>query len=508
MYAKPNTVHGMHGFTLIEMAISLTLLAGVTLFALQWQSFFSKVDQGKSAGQQYVAMNTALNNYMVTHAKALSLLKPACSETTFAYGISKATSAQRLAANCALVVEQKTMALNGLQPTTAELVALGFMPAAQTDIPLLMTGGTPTPIAEATASGAASPRPAVARLFMNIEHVCLLRPSASGSASPSTPITPGDNGCPANTTTALKSLIFNTQPYHQNIRGNNFGLATKITTLTSTIGLDALWSDYSDLSQLDTNPTSPQLGDLWGKGFVGAQNQALIKNPIRYIDTKASLDIGVNGIIAIRGGYGAAYANQHTRVDGSNLPTSDWSFAGYSLADVKNLTVQNQVNAKTANVDQLKLAVRTPNTACDASVESMAISTLNSAVVVCRQGVWAHALAGTVNAQEYYELSFTDDAQGAVALSFVYCTKNVCTPVTNIGTYKGQGPAVISTTLSQSSWFPVVMGVSQKGTAGATALPRAGVSIKPSSDLFQISFDYRDRQDISSLTVRFYRINA
>ena len=139
---------------------------------------------------------------------------------------------------------------------------------------------------------------------------------------------------------------------------------------------------------------------------------------------------------------------------------------------------------------------------------SVAISALNSAMVVCRQGAWAHALAGTVNAQEYYELSFSDDAQGAVALSFAYCTKNACAPVTNIGTYKGQGPAVISTTLSQSSWFPVVMGVSQKGTAGATALPRAGVSIKPSSDLFQISFDYRDRQDISSLTVRFYRINA
>ena len=499
----------MQGFTLIEMAISLTLLAGVTIFALQWQSFLTKVDQGKSAGQQYLMMNAALNNYMVTHAQALSLLKPTCSETTFAYGISKASSAQRLAANCALVIAQKTVAQNGLQPTTMELVALGFLPGAQTDIPLLMTGSTPAPIAEATAIGAASPNPAVARLFMNIEQVCLLRPSMSANVSPlPTSINPSENGCPGNTTTVLKSLIFNTQPYHQNVNGNNFGLATKIATLTSTIGVDAVWSDYSDLTKIDTNPKSPQLGDLLGKGFGGSQNQAIIKNPVRYIDTKASLDIGVNGIIAVRGGYGAAYANQHTRVDGSNLPTSDWSFAGYSLADVKNLTVQNQVNAKTATVDQLKLGLRAPNALCDVNSESVASSALNNGVLICKEGVWTNPLAGTVNAQEFYEVYFSDDAQGAIALNFAHCIKNVCGPSTAMGTYTGQGPKLISTTLSQSAWFPVVMGVSQTGTTGATAAPRAGVSIRPSPDFFQITFDYRDRQDISNLTVRFYRINS
>lgn len=500
MRSRTSDPKSMQGFSLLETMIALTLLAIVTVYTLHWQSIAANTDKGRNLAQKYLTLNDAVNNYMVTHSQALNALSPVCSETTFSYDpmglfdTAKGKSTARLAVNCNLVVSQGLTVVNGLQPTIDELVALGFHPKQSSyGLPLQAINAVKEANADGSAPNAFSAF-TPARFFINIAQVCLQRGTITKPNQIATaPTTPGPTGCPATATTALTSLIFNTQPYDFK-KESNFAYASLIGSAISKMGPDASHSDY-----LDSNYTQYQ-GELVSKPLTTTPN------PIRYVSPKTGVNVGLNSIIALRGGYGAAYANQHSRIDGSNIPTADWSFGGHNVADVKDMTVLNMLQTDALKANKFKLASRLVDTPCDVNQEGVANQ--GDAVLICKQGIWKNLLSGTVNANEYYEISFSDDPAQSVLLSVTYCKDGACTAPTNIGTLSGSAIKVISTQLKKSDWLPVIQGFSQSNN-DATLPSKLGVWIDVATNsTLQISFNYQDRKDLAKLQIRFYRINS
>jgi prepilin-type N-terminal cleavage/methylation domain-containing protein len=493
---KPKT--NQQGFSLLETMIAMILLSVMVVYGLYWQKIADSTDKGRSLGQQYVTLNDAVSNYMVTHSQALSALKPVCSETAFSYDPSgtfagaRSKTSLRMAANCALVVAQNTTVVNGLQPTVEELALLGFYPKQDMYLPLLRMSSV---VKEANADGSAPNALtafATARFFINIEQVCLQRGSLSNpNQMAPVPTTPAATGCPITSTTALKSLIFNSQPYFFNDKTSMFAYPALIGAAVAKIGADALLSHYADTKY----------------AFAGElrSQQQTITNPIRYVDLKNNINLGLNGIIAMRGGYGAAYAQQHSRVDGSNVPTADWSFGGHSVSDVKDLAVLNQLKAEALSANKLKLADKVAGTACDASEEN--IATQQETFLVCKQGVWRSPLSGSVNAKEYYEIVFKDDPAQTLSVAFVYCQDVNCSTPASIGTLSGTATKTMTTQLKKSDWLPLIQGFSQANVDPASPT-NLGVWLDVSADgNHQITLNYQDRKDLAKFKIRFYRIN-
>lgn len=500
MRSRMSDPKSMRGFSLLETMITLTILASVTMYTLHWQSIAANTDKGRNLAQQYLTLNDAVNNYMVTHSQALNALSSVCSETTFSYDptqrfdTAKGKSTARLAVNCNLVVSQGLTVVNGLQPTIDELVALGFHPKQSSYGPLLQTINV---VKEANVNGSAPNSFSVftpARFFINIAQVCLQRGTITKpNQIATTPTTPGPTGCPATATTAFTSLIFNTQPYDFK-KESKFAYASLIGSAISKMGPDASHSDY-----LDSNYTQYK-GELISKPLTTTPN------PIRYVYPKTGVNVGLNSIIALRGGYGAAYANQHSRLDGSNIPTADWSFGGHNVADIKDLTVLNMLQTDALKTNKLKLASRVVDTPCDVNQDGLANQ--GDTVLICKRDIWKNLLSGTVNANEYYEVSFTDAPTQSALLNATYCKDGACTAPTNIGTLSGSAIKIISTQLKKSDWLPVIQGFSQSNN-DATLPSKLGVWIDVATNsTHQISFNYQDRKDLAKLQIRFYRINS
>jgi hypothetical protein len=236
------------------------------------------------------------------------------------------------------------------------------------------------------------------RLFINIDMVCVQRGTATNpNSGTAVPTAPGVNGCDSatTTTTALRSVIFNTQPYSNNQTNYLFTFSALLGSVFSTIGDDAVSSGLTDVKLVKSGNT------MNGKNFQ-------LTHPIKG---------GPSGILGLRGGYGASYAMQHSRVDGSNPPTADWSFGGHGI---------------TSGLSKLKLPVQVLGTACDIKEDIALDATAN--LLVCRNSIWSTlstANAGTVNTQEYllYDINAYPTNLPINSIKQYYCNVNtmICT---------------------------------------------------------------------------------
>jgi hypothetical protein len=408
----------MRGFSIIHALISLVIFASVTIGGLKWQRFNASVDKGRNIGQQYLTLNAAVNNYIVTYYQALSKLNPKCSAMAFTT-VDPATPswAQNNPNQCTLTIAAGKTVANGFQPSPAELITLGLLPLSpptpafpaksagllQIESPDLPTAALVYEYIPRAVTPSAISQP---RLFINIEMVCVQRGSATNpNTGNAVPTAPGANGCDsATTTTALKTLIFNTQPYNANQSNYSFTFPALLGSVFNTLGDDAVSSGMVDVKLVNTNNA------LNGKNFQ-------LTHPIKG---------GPSGILGLRGGYGASYAMQHSRVDGSNPPTADWDFGGHGI---------------TSGLSKLKLPVQVLGTACDIKEDIALDATAN--LLVCRNSIWSTfstANAGTIDIREYLRLY--------VQLYPGYSSTN---ELLNLNYYKNYDQFVSQTTLPNSN---------------------------------------------------------
>ena len=424
---------GMRGYSIIHALISLIIFASITVAGLKWQRFTASVDKGRTIGQQYLTLNAAVNNYIVTYYQALSVLNPRCSDMTFTITSPATPSwAQNNPNQCALTIATGKVVANGFQPSPAELIMLGLLPASPTnpsnppDLSGLLQIESPhLPIAKivyeysptATLNPSALSQP---RLFINIDMVCVQRGTATNpNSGTAVPTAPGVNGCDSTTTTtALRSVIFNTQPYSNNQTNYLFTFSSLLGSVFSTIGDDAVSSGLTDVKLVKSGNT------MNGKNFQ-------LTHPIKG---------GPSGILGLRGGYGASYAMQHSRVDGSNPPTADWSFGAHNLNDVNilnsttlnasgNLTVGNtasvinnlaagSITSPTGTITNLSatgkmhLPIKILGNACDPNTESIAVNSLTQ-LLLCQSpnNIWSTQTAnsGTIDFSKYFILQMSAD---------------------------------------------------------------------------------------------------
>jgi len=464
------------------------IFASMATYALYAQNMENKAEQGRLLGQQYLAINKAVGNYMVTHYASLEKLPVGCSQTTFVVGTAQSRDTSL---DCGLTITSTVSMDNGLQPTVAELIAAGFLEKARVSggssvgVPNLPMDSTVLETNFNTGVAAT----AVGRLFINIGRVCLATHTAT-PGSVSVAQVPGASGCPALTTTSLTSLVFNTQPYTYSTQ-SSFGFANRMGSLWSEIGADAA------MSNMTTG------GELKGSNFQ-------VTNPVR----KSANNVGVGGIVAVRNGYGAAYPNNHARVDGSNPPTADWSFANNSIKDVTKLTAQSvdaqTVVAKVVDAEALKLGDRNEGDACDASKENVSFG--NDTILLCKSGKWTpFGAKGTVNGLEYYEFVLNKNSGQGMALSVTHCPKSGC----SVGySFSNGGPVELITSLKNDEWQPVlVRAVDQPNGLNGVVQTNYGFEVDgfgyykfmfyTGAGLFSQLFN----AEYAYFVIRFYRIN-
>ena len=392
-HIQPAGISSMKGFSILHALVSMIIFASLTVAGLQWQRFTISVDKGRNLGQQYLTLNSAVNNYMVTYYQSLIALKPACSEMTFTTANpASPPSAARSSTDCRLTIATGKTVANGLQPSPAELITLGLLPASATilatnllqiESPNLPT----TPIVnEYITVGPINSGPSQPRLFINIEMVCLQRGSSNNpNTGNAVPTTPGPTGCPSSTTTtAFQSMIFNTQPYNNDKKSYAYTFPALLGSVFTTLGDDAVNSGMTDTTLVNSG------NSMNGKNFQ-------LTHPITG---------GPSGIMGLRGGYGASYTMQHSRVDGSNPPTADWSFGGHGVSDIS----------------KLKLPVKVLGNPCDLK-EDIALDA-QANLLICRNSIWSSfstANSGTLDISEYISLYVQFLPEGAS--SFTYITQ-------------------------------------------------------------------------------------
>jgi hypothetical protein len=483
----------MRGFSIIHALISLVIFASVTIGGLKWQRFNASVDKGRNIGQQYLTLNAAVNNYIVTYYQSLSKLNPKCSAMAFTT-VDPATPswAQNNPNQCTLTIAAGKTVANGFQPSPAELITLGLLPLSpptpafpaksagllQIESPDIPTAALVYEYIPRAVTPSAISQP---RLFINIEMVCVQRGSATNpNTGNAVPTAPGANGCDsATTTTALKTLIFNTQPYNANQSNYSFTFPALLGSVFNTLGDDAVSSGMVDVKLVNTNNA------LNGKNFR-------LTHPIQG---------GPSGILGLRGGYGASYAMQHSRVDGSNPPTADWSFGAHNLNDVNilnsttlnasgNLTVGNtasvtnnlaagSITSPTGTITNLSatgkmhLPTKILGNPCDPNTESIAFNALTQ-LLICQtpNNTWMTQTANTIDFSKFFQIQVRTDLRNASWTEyFIYDCTNMTEPqcLTNSGLWPDRGVIAYNNdtmnrkiTLSsfpqkKRDYFPVIM---------------------------------------------------
>lgn len=489
-----------HGFVLIELMVAMAIFTAMVTYGLYLQNLGAQGEQGRKAGQLYAAINRAVGNYMVAHYAALEKLHDGCSTTTFREGTSGTFDSSldcSLLISSAVNVQPEVRMVNGLQPTVAELITAGYLPRDKAGVvPGVPSLPMDSVVAEANAStGAASSTKAVGRLFINIERVCLATHTADpGSVSAPQGPDPSTGYCYPKTTTSFSSLVFNTQPYTYN-NTNQTAFASRLDGLWTAIGSDVAMSNFISG------------GELKGSNF-------LITNPV-----VSATKVGMAGIVAVRNGYGATYAKNHARVDGSNPPTSDWSFANNSISDVGKLTAKSVdaltvdasvVYADVVKAQVLKLGDRVEGDACDASKENVSYG--SQTILMCQSGKWAALGAkGAVNGREYYEFVLNKSKGDYMKLSLTHCPKSGCA----VGySYSNTDPVELITDLNKDEWQPVMVRVKDEPN-GIYGVMRSNYGFEVNGyGNYKFTFYHGGGLwtnifglEVAYFTIRFYRIN-
>lgn len=314
-YCSPIRRHG--GLSLLEVSLAMVVMAGLTLAWLMTWSTDTLKAQSRVAGQQYLALHAAVQDYMALHHVALLRLADDCSLVTLAQGRSLASPPAVVQGLCRVQLgavngsSVQIQVANGLQPSVAELQALRLLDATFRNALYMPTEAVVArPQAHAASSALADPGYAV-----RIQRVC---------------------ASPACTSYQLSGLVFNTQPYSlQRLRSLASGLEL----------LQDAWLAAGPDAALASPVAFGGSGELqgWGASFS-------VRNPIRTHQGNGS-STGLAGILGVRSGFGSATLAEFARTDGSRPMTGTWSFGNQDVRDVK-LLAASTVQAGNLSVTQ------------------------------------------------------------------------------------------------------------------------------------------------------------
>jgi hypothetical protein len=366
------------GFTLFEMAIVTALGSAMMIALLVTLQAWALQAQSQLAGQQYKRINEAVGDYLSLHYARLRALPDECSQVALAYGVALNPDPVTVRGGCRLSLPgdgATVQVSNGLQPTLDELKNLKILDRGVSIRPLLSTQQT---IYQPTAAGAQSQELAPATYAIQIRKTC-----------PSQPC--GD-------VFYLSALTFNTQPYAPGNPPEAIRAYERIENAFLAAGSDALLSLPASLN-----------GDGELHGF---KDSSVLPNPLRNY-TGTSPSVGVEGILAVRTGFGSATLAQFARRDGSSPVTGNWNFDGHEISGlrvlnttevrsekvesrtlnisesgtVKTLTTE-ALTAKSVTAEEIKLPAGVLGAACPAA-QSIAVSTTGGQLLVCSAArVW------------------------------------------------------------------------------------------------------------------------
>lgn len=360
------------GFTLIELAVVVTIASALMVTITMAMNVYYKRMQTQLVGKQYQLVNAAVGEYLGVHYQALSALPADCADIALALEMSLAVadSIQKMA--CALSLswgETKVDVANGLQPSLAELKALHFLDGhTSSDLMLPSLSVVAAPL-----NHLPSATPAAKSLAVQITKFC---PTAS-----------------CTTGVQLSSLVFNTQPYElrsDSLKRFGFDL---VDELLLAAGPDAAYAHA-------TGESSSELH--------AAQDLYVQRNPIRQYTSSKTMSLGVPGILAVRNGFGSTTLAQFARRDGTSKVTGSWDFDGHPITGLSSVssTGMSSVRSSTTNLEvselarvqalnaqrlqaqsittrQLKLPEVQADTSCDPAWESMGLSVADNQLLLC-----------------------------------------------------------------------------------------------------------------------------
>jgi prepilin-type N-terminal cleavage/methylation domain-containing protein len=356
------------GFTLIELAVVVTIASALMVTITMAMNVHYKRMQTQLVGKQYQLVNAAVGDYMGVHYQALSALPADCAQLDLALGTSLPVVDSIRNGDCrlSLPVAGSTVTVNnGLQPSLPELRALRLLDRITSSELML-----PTRNAVATsASGESSRDLAPSGFAVQVSKEC-----------PTTACTEG---------VQLSSLVFNTQPYvlgGEHLRRFGFDL---VEELLMAAGADAAFSH-----PVPTGASSE---------LRGSQDLYVHANPIRDYSLSKSASAGVPGILAIRNGHGSTTLAQFARRDGASKVTGSWDFDGHPIVGLSSLSSSgvssvtsrttslsvtgaaqvHTLQAQTVSAGKLKLPAVTAHEACDPALESMGVSALEGLLLMC-----------------------------------------------------------------------------------------------------------------------------
>ncbi|UIN19850.1 polymer-forming cytoskeletal protein [Herbaspirillum frisingense] len=294
------------GFALGQALVSTAMLGAVGAVGTDWASQQRQAAVLEAQNAVYARINNGVGAYMTLYYPRIidrSTFPDSCAKLSFSTPVStdKSCSFEATYVNAAKV-SQTHKVNNILQPTLADLQALGLVDPQIPAAPLLPVHAT----------------------------------VATGPAVGSTPATHGNiygiliKRTPAGTDVNLDSLVFNVQPYalvHADM--------SALLRMSNGVGAS------SGLPDRDTTTSSinPQF-DL--KAYAGAWSAT---NPVQ--QQVKDVATGVPGILAWRNGYAAAATLELIRRDGSLKPTADWDFANRSITNLKEIRAQDITSSGT-----------------------------------------------------------------------------------------------------------------------------------------------------------------
>lgn len=288
------------GFALGQALVTTAVLGSIGAVGTDWASQQHQTALLETQNAVYARINDSVGAYMTLYYPQIvdrSTYPDSCANVSYSTSTSNATSPCIFTATYidAARTTQQRKVNNILQPTLADLKAIGLLDAQIPTAPLLPVNPT---VATTTAVGTA---PAA---HENIYGIIIKR-------------------TPAGTEVNLDSLVFNVQPY-------TLVTADMSALLRMSNGAGAT-SGLPDRDSV-TSSVNPQF-DL--KAYAGAWS---VTNPVQKTD--GGTVKGMPGILAWRNGYAATASLELIRRDGSLKPTADWDFANHSITNLKQLTAQ------------------------------------------------------------------------------------------------------------------------------------------------------------------------
>lgn len=346
------------------MELSVVLFLGAGFLMAMTLALHAHMLQlrSQSMAQRYQAVQAAAQRYVELFRVALAAVPSGCSLPLYQSGSPKPPPAVLTAGGCALSLDSAGRSVrlnNALQPSTAELQALGLLESSAAVSLALEREGQNQVFAPSLQGQTTVLAPA--QLGVLVRKLC------------ETPLCSGPM--------VFESLTYNLQPY---------GLHGGLWAFNRSDQVHVLLAEQG-------NGAAASLGNGDGR-LVGVEGELVLDNPVS--DASGQ---GLLGIVALRGATHTATDALWVRRDGQSRITGDWDFSSYSLRGVSSLgaqTVQakdmqlsgradlNAAAVKSMAVGQLqadhvRLPVAQTGQPCDPALANAALDVTSSRLLIC-----------------------------------------------------------------------------------------------------------------------------